>query len=59
MDKKVLHGLVDGIVEQVAKDNNLSESEARTFVGVALRHNREAFLKAVIVPNLTLANQAS
>lgn len=55
MDKKQLHALIDGIVDQVAKDNGLEESEARVFVGVALRLNREAFLATVNIPRLSLA----
>lgn len=55
MDKKQLHALVDGMVEQVAEENNLEQTEARVFVGVALRQNREAFLRTVNVPTLELA----
>ena len=54
MDKKQLHALIDGIVDQVAKDNSLEEAEARVFVGVALRLNRDAFLATVHVPTLSV-----
>ncbi len=54
MDKKQLYALIDGIVEQLAKDNQLEEAEARVFVGVALRRNREAFLSTVAIPTLVL-----
>ena len=47
MDKKQLYAVIDSIVEEVKTTQNLEESEARTFVGVALRRNREAFIKAV------------
>lgn len=54
MDKKVLYGLMDEIVAQVAADNELEEQEARTFVGVALRRGKDAFLQTVVVPRLTV-----
>lgn len=59
MDKKQLHALINGIVDQVATDNNLEESEARVFVGVALRTNREAFLATVIIPKLGVVTDAA
>ena len=55
MDKKQLHALIDGIVAQVSQDNGLEEAEARVFVGVALRQNREAFLQTVNIPKLAVA----
>ena len=57
MDKKVLYGLLDSIVEEVAKNEGLEEQEARTFVGVALRRNREAFISTVVVPTLVVQGQ--
>lgn len=55
MDKKQLHALIDGIVSEVETNENLSEAEARVFVGVALRRNKEAFLRTVNVPTLEVA----
>jgi len=55
MDKKVINGLVQSMVEEVAVKYGIEEGEARTFVGVALRLNREAFLSCVQVPTLALA----
>lgn len=55
MDKKDIYGLLDEIIANVASNNQLNEVEARTFVGVALRRGKEAFLKTVIVPQLTVA----
>lgn len=54
MDKKQLTAVIDGIVDDVAKANSLEESEARTLVGIALKKNRDAFVKAVVVPTLGL-----
>lgn len=52
MDKKEIYGLIDSIVATVADRNDISEAEARCFVGVALRQNREAFLATVCIPRL-------
>ena len=52
MDKKQIAALVEDIVEQVAADNDLSAVEARTFVGVALRTNKAAFISTVVIPRL-------
>lgn len=59
MDKKQLTAVIDGIVDEVAKANNLEEAEARTLVGIALKKNREAFVKAVVVPTLGLVAPAA
>ena len=45
-------------IEEVAAKYGIEEGEARTFVGVALRLNREAFLACVQVPMLALAKPA-
>lgn len=58
MDKKQVVTLVEGIVADVAKQHGLEEGEARTLVGIALRKNREAFIKAVTVPTLGLVGTA-
>jgi hypothetical protein len=55
MDKKQLVALLEEIVEQVRTDNELEEAEARTFVGVALRRGKAAFLQTVVVPQLAVA----
>jgi len=44
MDKKELAARLAEIVAKVAENNELSEAEARTFVGVALRRNKEEFV---------------
>ena len=54
MDKKQLIALLEGIVTTVAEDNQLEEAEARVFVGVALRANRDAFLSTVVIPRLAV-----
>jgi hypothetical protein len=54
MDKKQLTAIVDAIVAEVATTNGLEEGEARTLVGIALRKNKESFVKAVVVPTLGL-----
>lgn len=59
MNKKQIHELIDGIVSDVMKTNNLSEDEARVFVGVALRNNRAAFLAAISIPKLEVAEPAA
>ena len=59
MDKKQLYAVIDAIVEEVKTTQNLEESEARTFVGVALRRNREAFIKAVVIPTLAIGQPAA
>tara|TARA_R110000751_G_scaffold71196_6_gene143992 strand:- start:77 stop:301 length:225 start_codon:yes stop_codon:yes gene_type:complete len=56
MDKKELFSLLNEIVNKVAADNELNEAEARTFVGVALRRGKEAFLKTVSIPQLAVAS---
>jgi hypothetical protein len=54
MDKKQLVAIIDAIVTEVATQNQLEEAEARTLVGIAIRKNKEAFVKAVVVPTLGL-----
>ncbi len=50
MDKKQLQAIVDGMVDAVVKNHNLSESEARVFVGVALRNATTAILESINIP---------
>ena len=50
MDKKQLHTLVDGMVDNVVQTHGLSEAEARVFVGVALRNATQAILDSIVVP---------
>ena len=52
MDKKVIVGIVMGIVAEVATKHGLEESEARTLVGLALKRNRDALVNAVALPTL-------
>jgi hypothetical protein len=56
MDKKQLTELLDGIIAEVKDKHDLSEVEARTMIGIALRKNRTAFLSAVVTPTLVLAS---
>jgi len=53
MDKKQINTLVEEIVAEIATNNGLTEAEARTFVGVALRTNKVAFIKSVSIPKLS------
>ena len=46
MDKKVLMDIVYAIVAQVARENNVSEGEARCLLGIVLRNNGEALMNA-------------
>lgn len=54
MDKKQIYGLIDEIIAEVMGKEGLEESEARVFVGVALKRNRKAFLDTVCVPTLAV-----
>ena len=49
MDKKVLMDIVYAIVAQVARENNVSEGEARCLLGIVLRNNGEALMNAAAV----------
>lgn len=55
MDKKQLVALLEEIVATVATRDSLTEAEARTFVGVALRTNKDAFIETIRIPRLTIA----
>lgn len=55
MDKKQLVALLETIVATVAERDGLEEAEARTFVGVALRTNKDAFIETIRIPKLTVA----
>jgi len=59
MDKKELNGMLEGIVSEVAKNNGLTESQARCFVGVALQQNRDAFISVVNIPRLSIAKETT
>lgn len=54
MDKKILAGIVDGIVAEVAEKQGLTEGEARAMVGITLKKNKDAIVAAIVSPNLTL-----
>lgn len=56
MDKKVLTGLVNDIVDAVKAKNGLEEGEARTLVGIALRKNKDAIVAAIANPMLVLSS---
>jgi hypothetical protein len=55
MDRKTLDAIVTAIIDQVvAAHPELSKGEATTFVGVALRSNKDAFVASVAVPKLAV-----
>jgi len=57
MDKKQLVALLEEIVATVASRDGLNETEARTFVGVALRANKDAFIETIRIPKLTVVTE--
>lgn len=54
MDKKMMTALINGIIDEVAVRNGLSEDEARTLVGMCLRRNKECLIQAVCIPGLAV-----
>lgn len=50
MDKKKLALLIDEIINDVATNSGVSEEEARTMVGISLRHNRKAIVGSIKIP---------
>ncbi len=54
MDKKVLNGLVEAMVEQVKSDNGISESEARALIGMTLRRLAPKVVEACKVPDVVI-----
>ncbi len=50
MDKKVLVGIVNAIVTEIATENSLEEGEARALVGIWLRKNRESAKRGALAP---------
>lgn len=50
MDKKKLALLIDEIINDVATNSGVSEEEARTLVGISLRHNRKAIVGSIKIP---------
>ena len=50
MDKKKLALLIDEIINDVAANSGVSEEEARTLVGISLRHNRKAIVGSIKIP---------
>lgn len=52
MDKKVLTGIIGGIVEEIAKENELEEGEARALVGIFLRRNKDKLKSGALAPFL-------
>lgn len=55
MDKKVLVGIVEGMVAQVVAKHNIEESEARTLVGGLLRRLTDQIVAKIEPPTLTLS----
>jgi len=55
MDKKVLTGIIGGIVDELKTENALEESEARALVGIWLRRNK-ATVKAAALAPFTMAD---
>jgi hypothetical protein len=53
MDKKVLTGIIAGIVDELKTENSLEESEARALVGIWLRRNKTTVKTAALAPFVT------
>ena len=47
MDKKKLAILIEEIISDVATANKISDEEARTLVGLSLRHNRATIVNSI------------
>lgn len=54
MDRKTLNAIIDSLIVDVALEQGLEKEEAQTMLGIALKKNREAIVKAVVVPTLGL-----
>jgi hypothetical protein len=52
MDKKILAGIVEGMVEKVAAAQNVDAGMARALVGFALTKNADALVKAITAPTI-------
>jgi len=50
MDKKVIRGIVDSIVAEIAAENGLDEAEGRAVVGIWLRKNRDVIKRGALTP---------
>jgi len=57
MDKKVLVGIVNGIVAAIATENGLEESEGRALVGIWLRKNADAIKRGAATPFVTTVEE--
>jgi len=57
MDKKVLNGIISGIVEEIAKENELEEGEARALVGIFLRRNKDKLKSGALAPFLVTLDE--
>jgi hypothetical protein len=53
MDKKVINGIIAGIVDEIKTENELEEGEARALVGIWLRKNRAVVKAAALAPFVT------
>lgn len=59
MDKKILAGIVDSIVKNVAAKHGIDEGMARGLVGFALQKNAEAIANLVSIGTLGAAATAA
>ena len=57
MDKKVLVGIINAIVAEIATENGLDEGEGRALVGIWLRKNREAVKRGALAPFVVEATE--
>lgn len=52
MDKKVINKIVADIIEEIAKENELEEGEARALVGIFLKRNKDKVKSGALAPFL-------
>ena len=50
MDKKVLVGLINSIIAEVAAENGVKEESARTLVGIWIEKNWEFIKRGALAP---------
>jgi hypothetical protein len=54
MDKKVLAGIVDAMVQRIVEQNAITEPEARALLGMALRKMTDRVVEACKVPEINV-----
>lgn len=55
MDKKIFNGITENLVNAVKDKANLTETEARALVGIALRRSQDALVASIVAPTASLA----